>query len=33
MDVLHISGSWDQEIDSWFTNYEPLIPTLITIKC
>ena len=23
-----IFGSWDQEIDSWFTNHEPLIPTL-----
>ena len=28
IEVLQIFGSWDQEIDSWFTNYEPLIPTL-----
>ena len=28
MKFLQISGSWDQEIDSWFTNHEPLIPTL-----
>ena len=29
MEVLRIFGSWDQQIDSWFTNHEPLIPTLI----
>ena len=28
MKNLPIFGSLDQEIDSWFTNYEPLIPTL-----
>ena len=28
MEVLKIFGLWDQEIDSWFTNHEPLIPTL-----
>ena len=28
MVVLQIFGSWDQEIDSWFMNHEPLIPTL-----
>ena len=33
MDVLQIFGSWDQEIDSWFTNHEPLIPTLFSIFC
>ena len=26
--VLQIFGSWDEEIDSWLTNNEPLIPTL-----
>ena len=26
MEVLHSFGSWDQEIDSRFTNHEPLIP-------
>ena len=29
MEALKIFGSWDQEIDSWFTNHEPLIPTLL----
>ena len=29
MEVLRIFGSWDQEIDLWFTNHEPLIPTLL----
>ena len=28
MEVLWSFGSWDQEIDSWFTNHKPLIPTL-----
>ena len=28
MEVLQIFGSWDQEIDLWFTNHQPLIPTL-----
>ena len=28
MEVLQIFGLWDQEIGSWFTNCEPLIPTL-----
>ena len=28
MEVLRIYGFWDQEIDSWFTNHEPLIPTV-----
>ena len=28
MNVLRIFGSSDQEIDSWFSNHEPLIPTL-----
>ena len=28
MEVLQILGSQDQEIDSWFMNQEPLIPTL-----
>ena len=28
MEVLNIFGLWDQEIDLWFTNHEPLIPTL-----
>ena len=32
MEVLKIFGLWDQEIDSWFTNQEPLIPTLIYYK-
>ena len=32
MEVLQILGLWDQEIDSWFTNHKPLIPTLNTIK-
>ena len=31
MEVLQIFGSWDQETDSWFTNHEPLIPTLFCI--
>ena len=31
MKVLRIFGSWDQEIDSWFTNHEPLIPTLLQL--
>ena len=30
--VSQIFGSWDQEIDSWFTNYKPLIPSLHTEK-
>ena len=30
--VLQIFGSWDQEIDSWFTNYKPWIPSLHTEK-
>ena len=25
--VLQVFCSWDKEIDSWFTNHEPLIPT------
>ena len=30
MEALQIFGSWDhQEIDLWFTNHEPLIPTLV----
>ena len=29
MEVLQIFGLWDQEIDSWFTNNEPLTPTLV----
>ena len=29
MEVLQIFGFWDKEIDLWFTNYKPLIPTLI----
>ena len=33
MDVLQIFGSWDQGTDSWFTNHEPLIPTLFSIFC
>ena len=28
MEVLRIFGSWHQEIDSWFTNHEPLVSTL-----
>ena len=32
MKVLQIFGLWDQEIDSWFTNHEPLIPTLNDIQ-
>ena len=28
MEVLQIFGSWDKEIDSRFTNHDPLIPTL-----
>ena len=28
MELLRIFDSWDQEIDSRFTNHEPLIPTL-----
>ena len=32
MEVLQVFGSWDQEIDLWFTNHEPLIPTL-HFKC
>ena len=27
MQVLWIFSSWNQEIDSWFMNHEPLIPT------
>ena len=29
MEIFWIFGSWDQEIDLWFTNHEPLIPTLL----
>ena len=29
MNVLENFRSWDQEIDLWFTNHEPLIPTLL----
>ena len=29
MEVLQIFGLWDQEIDLWFMNNEPLIPTLV----
>ena len=29
MEVSQIFGLWNQEIDSWFTNHEPLIPTMI----
>ena len=25
MEVLQIFDSWDQEMDSWFMNHEPLI--------
>ena len=32
MEVLWIFGSWDQESNSWFINYEPLIPTLAFIN-
>ena len=28
MEGLHTFGLWDQEIESWFTNHKPLIPTL-----
>ena len=28
MEVLWIFGSSDQEIEWWFTNHDPLIPTL-----
>ena len=28
MEALQIFGSWDQEIDLWFTNHKPLIPAL-----
>ena len=28
MEVFQISGLWDQEIDLWSMNHEPLIPTL-----
>ena len=27
MEVLQVFGSHDQEIDSWFTNHEPLLST------
>ena len=29
MEVLVVFGSRDQEIDSWFTNHEPLISILL----
>ena len=29
MEVFQNFGSWDQEIDSWFTSLKPLIPTQI----
>ena len=29
MEILRIFGSWNQQIDSWFTNHETLIPTLL----
>ena len=29
MEALQIFGLWDQETDSCFKNYEPLIPTLL----
>ena len=29
MEVLQIFGSWDYKTDSWLTNYEALIPTLM----
>ena len=29
MEVLQIFCLQDQEIDSWFTNHEPLIPTML----
>ena len=32
MVVLWIFDLWDQEIDSWFMNHEPLISTLLYIK-
>ena len=32
MTVFRIFGSWDQRIDSLFTNHEPLIPTLVSTK-
>ena len=28
MEVLGIFGSSDENIDSWFMNHEPIIPTL-----
>ena len=28
MEILLIFGLWDQEIDLWLTNHEPLIPNL-----
>ena len=28
METLQLFGSWDQEIDLWFPNHKPLIPTL-----
>ena len=31
MEVLRIFASWDQEIDSSFTNHEPLFPTLLVM--
>ena len=33
MEVLWIFSLWDKEIDTWFTNHETLIPTLIAIWC
>ena len=32
MEVFQIFGLWDQEIDLWFTNHGPLIPTLHILK-
>ena len=29
MEVLQMFGSWDQKTDSWFTNHETLIPSLL----
>ena len=32
MEVLQISGSWDQEIDLWFMNRKTLIPSLQALQ-
>ena len=32
IEFLQIFGLWDQKSDLWFTNHEPLIPTLLYIK-